>query len=347
MPEAAAPLSAVEAGAAPPPALVDEIRTGRRFLVTSHRNPDGDAIGSSLGMARLLRSLGKEARVWLRDAVPSIYGDLPDRTGLHTGEDPPEDLSGFDRVVMLECPSLERSGLEGALADAGLEGALLNIDHHLGNTGYGRQRWVDTRAAAVGVLVYRLALTLEAVLDPELATLLYLALVSDTGSFRYGNADADAFTTAAALVERGAQPEQVSLWLFESQPVAGVRLLGEMLQTLRLHSGGRLATAELTREMYRNSGAEAGDAEGLIDIPRGIAGVQAVALFKELDPDLGKGGAKVSLRSKGAVDVETVARRFSGGGHRNAAGCTLKAFDEASRNRVIEALEAALKEVTP
>jgi bifunctional oligoribonuclease and PAP phosphatase NrnA len=305
-----------------PEDLLRKIRQGNRFLLTSHVNPDGDAIGSELGLARLLRRLGKGAVVWNLDPIPAIYRPLPGSDRVHSGAEPPAGFpEKFDSIVVLECPSLDRTGIEQHFSPGAPGGALpiINIDHHLGNQHYGAVNWVDSAAPAVGEMVFRLAQALKVALEPEIASCLYLTLVTDTGGFRYSNATPAAFEAAAALVREGAHPEQVAQWLYESQPVAVVRLLGEMLQTLALHHGGRIATVRLDPEMFARAGAAAGDSEGLIDTPRSIAGVDAVALIRRRED----GSHKVSLRSRGEVDVEKIARHHGGGGHRNAAGYAL------------------------
>ena len=318
-----------------PEDLLKKIRLGNRFLLTSHINPDGDAIGSELGLARLLRSMGKGAVVWNRDPIPTIYRPLPGSDRVHTGEEPPAGFPDrFDGIIVLECPSPDRTGLEQHLSAR----PIINIDHHLGNQLYGSVNWVDSAAPAVGEMVYRLAQGLKLALDPETASCLYLTLVTDTGGFRFSNATPAAFEAAAALVRDGAHPEQVSQWLYESQPLPVVRLVGEMLQTLQIHEDGRVATARLTPEMFDRVGASPGDSEGLIDFPRSIAGVEAVALIRQRED----GTHKVSLRSRGEVDVEKIARHHGGGGHRNAAGFVLEGDGEEARRKVAEALAGAL-----
>jgi phosphoesterase RecJ-like protein len=318
-----------------PEDLLRKIRQGNRFLLTSHVNPDGDAIGSELGLARLLRGLGKGAVVWNRDATPSLYRPLPGSDRIHVGEEPPAGFPDrFDAIVVLECPSLDRTGVEKHLSEL----PVINIDHHLGNQCYGAVNWVDSAAPAVGEMVYRLAQGLKLSLEPDVASCLYLTLVTDTGGFRFSNATPAAFEAAASLVREGAQPEQVSQWLYESQPLGVVRLLGELLRTLEIHQGGRVATGRLTLEMFTRAEALAGDSEGLIDHLRSIAGVEAVALIRERED----GSHKVSLRSRGEVDVEKIARRHGGGGHRNAAGFTLPGSGEEILRQVVAALAEAL-----
>jgi len=316
-----------------PQEVLQQIRQGNRFLLTSHVNPDGDAIGSELGLARLLRSVGKGAVIWNRDETPSVYRALPGAERIHVGEEPPTGYpEKFDAVVVLECPSLDRCGLEEHFGDL----PLVNIDHHMGNQHYGVVNWVDPAAPAVGEMVFRLAAGLKVALDEDVADALFLTLVTDTGGFRFSNATPEAFEAAAALVREGARPERVAGWLFESRPEASLRLLAEMLGSLELHADGRVASALLTADMYQRAGAHHSDAEGLIDYPRSIAGVEAVALVRDLAEDR----CKVSLRSRGEVDVEKIARHHGGGGHRNAAGYEAP----GSHQEVVAAAVAALQE---
>lgn len=320
-----------------PEDLLRRIRQGNRFLLTSHVNPDGDAIGSELGLARILRLLGKGAVVWNHDETPTLYRPLPGSDRIHVGEEPPAGFpERFDVIIVLECPSLDRTGNADALSESGLP--IFNIDHHLGNQHYGAVNWVDSAAPAVGEMVFRLAQALKVALEPEVASALYLTLVTDTGGFRYSNATPAAFEAAAALVREGAHPEQVSQWLYESQPLPVVRLMREMLGSLEIHHDGRVATARLTPEMFAAAGASPGDSEGLIDVPRSIAGVDAVALIRQRED----GSHKVSLRSRGEVDVEKIARHHGGGGHRNAAGFAMEGDGEEIRRQIVEELAAAL-----
>jgi phosphoesterase RecJ-like protein len=319
-----------------PESVLTLLNQHQRFLLTSHLNPDGDAIGSEIGLARTLRRLGKTVLVWNHDAGPGIFDPMLAGEKLYLGRQPPASFPGdFDAVIVLECPELNRTGLEDVLPVL----PLINIDHHLGNQKYGVVDWIDTDSPAVGEMVYRLARALDLPPDPATANALFLTLVTDTGGFRFSNTNARAFEAAAALVLDGASPEEVSGWLYESQPLASVLLIGEMLQTLEIHAQGRLATAWLTMDMLAKCGARPGDSEGLIDHPRSIAGVSAVALFKELP----NGHYKVSLRSRGSIDVERVARLSGGGGHKNAAGFSSSAERDVlfadTRQALIESLD--------
>jgi len=317
-----------------PEELLKQLRSGHRFLLISHMNPDGDAIGSSLGLARILRSLGKGAVVWNHDEVPKLYRSLAGSERVHTGEVPPSGYpETFDAIITLECPSLERTGVESAIEDI----PIINIDHHLGNEHYGKVNWIDTAAPSLGEMIYRISRGLMVELDQETATALYLTIVTDTGGFRFSNATPAAFESAGALVNEGARPQQVAQWLYESQPESAIRLLAEMLPTLEIHEE-RIATAVISTEMFNRVGATAGDTEGLIDYPRSIAGVEAAALLRQVGEDQ----FKVSLRSRGEVDVEKIARRNGGGGHHNAAGFLAAGSLETVRNQVVEELQQAL-----
>lgn len=318
-----------------PEALLAKIRQGNRFLLTSHVSPDGDSIGSALGLARILRGMGKGAVIWCRDTVPAVYALLPGVDRIHTGEEAPGGYpEKFDAIVVLECPSLDRTGLDDKLTDL----PILNIDHHLGNQHYGQVNWVDTAAPSVGEMVYRLAKSLNVTMTEDAANLLYLTIVTDTGGFRHSNATDIAFEACADLVRDGARPELVTRWIYENKPVAVLRLVAEMLRSLEIHDDGRIATVLVTTDMIEAAGADVSDTEGLIDYPRKIAGVEGVALLRER-PD---GKTKVSLRSRGEVDVEKVARAHQGGGHKNAAGFEMAGSPADNRTAVVEALRGAL-----
>lgn len=308
-------------GGTVPRDLIEAFRSGRRFLLSSHAHPDGDAIGSEVALARLLRKAGRTATIWNADPAPDTYAGVTADLPIHVGRKPPAGFPDrFDFAVPLECPRLDRTGLEDALSLL----PILNIDHHLGNELYGRANWVDTEAPAVAEMVLRLAKALDLEIDEPTATALYLGLSTDTGSFRFSNATPRAFEAAAELVRYGARPERVATWVYESQSPGAVRLLAEMLGTLELHCDERIASVRLELSMFERAGARQTDSEGLIDHPRAIREVEAVALFRERP----EGDVKVSLRSRGRIDVGAIAARRGGGGHRNAAGCLVASRED-------------------
>lgn len=319
-----------------PEALIDAIRGGHRFLISSHVNPDGDAVGSEVGLSRLLRRLGKGATIWSLDPIPPLFTPLPGTERIHTGEEPPAGFpTTYDHVITLECTELERCGLPGLDALP-----VLNIDHHLGNGHYGAVNWVDSAAPAVGEMVLRLARALRLEPDPDIATALLMTIVSDTGGFRFSNATPAAFESAADLVRLGGDPERIAGWLYESRPLTSIRLLAEMLTTLEVDPGEpRVATAVLTDAMFQRAGASPADTEGLVDYPRSIAGVEAAALLRQVDEQRWK----VSLRSRGEIDVQTIALQHDGGGHRNAAGCFVSGEADEARHTIVAELTELLE----
>ena len=319
-----------------PDSLLQAIREGSRFLLTSHMNPDGDAIGSEMGLVRVLRAMGKGSVIWNLDECPTVYRPLPGTESIHYGLEPPTNFpEAFDAAIVLECPSLDRTGLEDSLSQLDI----LNIDHHLGNEHYGSQNWVDTAAPALGAMIFRLAKGLKVPVDSRTATATYLALASDTGTFRFANTTAEAFDAAAEMVRAGADPQQVSQWLHDSRPEGAVRLLAEMLQSLELHAGGRIATVLLSTEMFERAGAQPADSESLIDHPRSIAGVKAAALLRQIGED----EYKVSLRSSGNIDVQRLALEHGGGGHRNAAGFKVSGAVATVRENLATALQEIIE----
>ncbi len=317
-------------------ALADLLARGGRFLVTSHRNPDGDALGSALGLAFALESNGKEARVVMRDGWSSAYAGLPGIERVAVVSALPADWpSGWDALVALECPSADRTGWANQL-----EGSVVNLDHHPGNAFWGTLNLVDPVAAAVGEIVADLLDLLGWPMTPPIATNLWVSLVSDTGSFRYASTTPKALGLGARLVAAGASPGAVNEFLWEAQPLAALRLETLVLSTLRFHANGRVATIELPKRFFAESGAREEETEALVNRARGIEGVLAAALLREGE----EGEVRCSLRSKGSIDVRAVAARQGGGGHRNAAGCRVAGTIASVRPLLVADLAAAVAE---
>jgi phosphoesterase RecJ-like protein len=274
--------------------IADAIRTRRRFVIASHSRPDGDAVGSQLAMAYALRALGKQARVISRDPVPSAMLDFPGVSEVETMDrlDDPGDA-----VIVMECPDLARTGVEG------LErGYVINIDHHQGNTLYGSLNVVRE---------------LGVPLTPEIATHVYVAILTDTGSFHFSNITPRTFDICRQCVEAGARPQQIARSLYDSSTLGRLKLTGAVLNRMSLDNSGRIAIIHVTQQLALECGATYEDTEGLINQPLTVKAIQAAVFFKEIGPD----EWRVSLRSKGDIDVNAVARQFGGGGHRNASGC--------------------------
>ena len=314
--------------------VAKRLTDGKRFLITGHRNPDGDALGSALGLALALDAQGKEARVVMRDAWSSAYTKMPGISRVAVADSLPSDWpAGWDALLTMECPEADRAGWPNLLA-----GAVMNVDHHPGNTRYGTVNLVDLPAAAVGEMIAGLLDLLGWPLTKDIATNLWVSLVSDTGSFRYSNTTPRALALGARLVAAGAEPGPVNEFLFEAAPLSSLRLEALVLGTLELHAGGTVATVELPRRFFEETGAKESDTEGLVNRARGIEGVQAAALLREGD----SGEIRCSLRSKGVVDIRSVAARHAGGGHRNASGCRMKGTLASAKAALVPEIAAAI-----
>ena len=311
------------------------LAAGSRFLLTGHRNPDGDSLGSSLALAMALRNAGKEAAVVMRDPWSSAYDPLPGIETVTVADALPSGWpASHDALIALECPSADRPGFPDLLS-----GKVVNVDHHPGNARYGALNLVDVEAAAAGEVVADLLDRLGWPITCEIATNLWVALVSDTGSFRYSNTTPKALALGSRLVGAGVKPGEVNEFLFEAMPLAALRLETLVMETLTLHDGGRVATVELPRRFFELSGARSADTENLVNRARGIEGVAAAALIRESDEP---GEFRCSLRSKGTVDVRAVASLHSGGGHRNASGCRVRGTAESVKTEIVARLTEAI-----
>jgi phosphoesterase RecJ-like protein len=305
-------------------AILGLLRQGQRFLVCAHTRPDGDALGSMLAMGMLLDQMGKQADLITADGVPQIYRQLP---GVERIQHQQKVYGHYDAVILLECDSVERSRLQG------LENyPLINIDHHVSGRPFAQINWIDHEAASTGEMVFRLVRAAGAELTQAMATCLYVTVLTDTGGFCWGGIGASTFQLAKELVEAGADPVGIARDVCFSTPMAKALLLGAALGTL--HREGPLAWLWVTQEdMLRTHAAEE-DCEGIVNLALSIAGVEAAAFLREL-PD---GCVRLSLRSKGQVDVAAVAEQLGGGGHENAAGCTLSGPLDSATQMILDAL---------
>ena len=291
--------------------MLDEIlnQIGRRntFLLTSHARPDGDAVGSTLACAQILRSMGKQASVVLSDGVPVIYRRLPfSDSVLQSTDQAPE----ADAAIILECDGLARTRL------AGLEGHyLINIDHHATARPFADINWIDTSACATAEMIFRLARHAGVKISPEVATCLYTAVLTDTGSFSFPGTTARTFELALELVKCGADPVHIAHNVYFSAPLSKMRLLGNALTSL--HREGKVVWMHITQGMMEGCDATEEDCEGLVNYALAIGGIEVALFFRELPG----GNFRVSLRSKGNVNVAAIAEFFGGGGHECASGC--------------------------
>ncbi|MFY9556615.1 MAG: bifunctional oligoribonuclease/PAP phosphatase NrnA [Blastocatellia bacterium] len=297
-------------------------------MITSHIRPDGDGLGSGLALYWMLRDLGKEVDVVLRDRVPPAYDVLPASELVIVQDDVTE---RYDAAFIIECSDVDRPGLP-SLRDQ----FVVNIDHHSTTEAFGDVNWIDSTAAAVGEMIYNLCKALGVEVTKHIAECIYTALLTDTGSFHFSNTTERTLKIASELVRRGVEPARISQALFYSNPFSKIKLLGLVLSNIERDESGRIAWITLDRAAMYEAEACEEDSDGIVNHALSIGDVEAVAFFKELSP----GSYRVSLRSKGKNNnVAKVAETFGGGGHRNAAGCRIEGDFEDVKRRVIEGLQ--------
>ena len=297
-------------------AMLAELRTHDRFLLTAHEGPDGDALGSLLGMHHLLQKLGKDSVMFLAAKefpLPIEYRFLPLEEVFHEA---PADMA--DRVIVfLDCGNIDRMPVE-FLTEGGHR--KLNIDHHHDNTRFGDINLVCPGASCTAEIVYDLAHVLGVRIDAEMAMPLYVGLITDTGKFMYENTNAHTHRVAAELIDAGVNVDDTYRRLYEHVPIEKLRLVARALDGVERHCGDRLVTSYITAEDYAATGAGEEMTEGVIDHLRSIEGTKVAAVVRDLG-NRGRAARKVSLRSsEGDVDVSAIARKQGGGGHKRAAG---------------------------
>ena len=314
-------------------ALLEAFRSTPRFILTSHARPDGDAIGSVLALAQVLDQLGCQTDIVMADPIPFIYRTLPNIERIHHAASA-SDIVPDPAVpaILLECDSIERTGL------LGLEKrCLINIDHHASGRPFANINWIDEHACAVAAMVYRIAIAANVEITPAMATCLYTAILSDTGSFTYSCTNAETFALAHDLTARGASPSQIARDIYFSNPASKIRLLGTALSNLQ--TDGPLAWTWVTNQDMDTAGAEVEDCEGVVNYLISINGVESAVFLREL-PSASQ--FRLSIRSKGKIDVAQVAETFGGGGHRSASGCTLDGPLGVATDRILAQLRTGL-----
>ena len=329
-----APIVAPQAGspaiptADPLAAILDVLDRGERFLVCSHMRPDGDAVGSMLTLGMVIEQMGKTADLVTADRIPLHYRQLPGADAIRTRL---RVRGPYDAAILLECDSLQRTRLRGLE-----ELFLVNIDHHVTGREFAHLNWIDRSATSVGEMVYRLARAAGVAITPEMAQCLYTTILTDTGGFCYGNVRESTFALARELVETGADPIAIAQQVYFSAPASKLLLLGAALR--RLKREGRLAWLWVTPQDAQRTRATDEDCEGIVNVALGMAGVDTVVFLRELP----EGGIRVSLRSKGNLNVAAIAARLGGGGHQNAAGCTLEGPLPRARKQILAELRGAM-----
>lgn len=308
--------------------VLQHVQQRRQFVLTSHARPDGDAIGSVLALSEILRTMGKSVEVVLSDSVPVIYRPLPfAETIIHSSQ-----VNGkYEAAIILECDSVQRTRLQGLDHHF-----LINIDHHASFKTFADVNWVDPGASATAEMVFRLATAAGVKITPQIATCLYTAVLTDTGSFNYATTSARTFELAKQLAEYGADPARIAQSVYFANPASKMHLLGAALSSL-CHEGP-MSWMVVTRQDMARYGALEEDCEGLVNYALSIAGVEVAVFFRELTD----GRVRVSVRSKGAVNVAQVAEMFGGGGHECASGFATDGPVAAAAGRVLTLLRDRL-----
>jgi len=300
--------------------IVDQIlelfRANEKFLISSHQHLEGDALGSQLALGYLLKAMGKTTILVSPEKLPEIYNFLPGFSSIICNPIP--EKVDYDVACFVDCTGFDRMGPVEKLLDTGKP--LVNIDHHVSNANYGIINWVDPNYSSAGELVYELYKGANVVIDEAAATCLYVAILTDTGSFRYSNTTARTHTIVAELIFSGIDPTSIYRLVYERIERSRVELLGSVLSTLKLTRDGSVAWIEITRGMLDRHKATFEGTEDFVNFPRGINGVKVALAFREVEKNV----VKVSFRSNDIVNVNRLAKLFGGGGHRSASGCTLQ-----------------------
>ncbi len=291
----------------------------------AHKDADADSLGSALGFALALRAMGRRVRVVVPEPLPRLLEHLPGFETVETGGAPLGQT-----VFTFDCATLGRFGERRVEVERA--GTVVNIDHHLSNTGFGTINLVDGSASATGQVIHRLLRELGAPISPAVATNLYAALFTDTGGFRHENTTEAALRLAAALVAAGADPGWVALKSYKSRTLAQVRLEGLAIAQMRSEMDGRLLWSEVTLPMLEQAGADLQDSEGIIDALQSIASMEIAILFKEISADR----SKISVRTRDPIDATDVCTPFGGGGHRRAAGAEFRDPLAVAERKVLE-----------
>jgi bifunctional oligoribonuclease and PAP phosphatase NrnA len=312
--------------------ICEAIRSRQRFVISSHSRPDGDSIGSQLAMAFALRALGKHVEVVNQDEAPAALMAFPGVPSIRVAE---RVDGAFDAAIIMECSDLKRTGVEGLE-----QYFVINIDHHPGNADFGAINWFDPSAAACAEMVFDVIRALDVSLSVELATHIYMGILTDTGSFHYSSISARTFDICRQLVEAGVDPPKVARSIFDSNTLGRLKLFGAVLSSIELEHDGRLAVVCVDRAMAAAAGGTYDDTEGLINLPLTVREIQAAVFFKEIE----KHEYRVSMRSKGDIDLCMVAKKFGGGGHKNASGCTVTGRYPEVRARVVREISEAIEQ---
>ncbi|TAK08285.1 MAG: bifunctional oligoribonuclease/PAP phosphatase NrnA [Candidatus Manganitrophaceae bacterium] len=313
------------------PQVVSVLQEKQSFIITGHVSPEGDAIGSGMALALALRDMGKKAEVINKDPIPQQLLFLP-HEGLFSQQKAM--IQPADALIVVDSGSFERTGYTGSDAIP----LLINIDHHITNPSYGHINWVLPTAMATGEMIYDLLKAMGTRMTPSIATCIYTALITETGSFRYVNTTSRALQIAGEMIEQGADPFRIATALFEANSSGRLKLLAEVLAKMELSADERIAWIEVTQAQLRKTGTTLEDTEDFVTYPRSVEKVEVAVFFREVGPEQ----YKISFRSQGKVDVALLAKRWGGGGHIYAAGCTRFGPWEKVRDTILASVQEAV-----
>jgi phosphoesterase RecJ-like protein len=286
------------------------------FLITSHKNIDGDAIGSELALYFILKKLNKKPIILNQDRLPRIYNFLPDSDKVHCLEDNYINIKNIDVGIIVDCSNFER--IEETYKIFKNIKNIINIDHHNSNENYGDLNYIDSSASSVGEIIYDLIKFINLdLLDEKISTCLYTAIITDTGSFRYSNVSSKTFSVVSDLASQGIKPNLIADNIYNRNTYSGLKLLGKALLTLEVDESNYVSWLTITRDMLNNTEANDEEVEGIIDMARTLENTEVSILFRETKDNK----IKVSFRSKGDFNVNKFAGKFNGGGHPNSSGC--------------------------
>lgn len=302
-------------------ATAHAIKDAKSILISSHVNPDGDTLGSSLALFLALKKVGKNVIAVSADPIPDMFKFLPASNFIKVSpaiKDIP-DYNDIDTLVTVECPTFDRIGnIENIINRKNIK-TIVNIDHHPGNSRFGVINYIDTSASAVGEEVYKLIKKIGIELDKDIATCLYVSILTDTGSFSYSNTSSETHNITAELLKYNIVPSEINIMVYENNSIEKFKLLSKVLDSISLSKDGLIAWIVLTKDMLKKTDTKASEADGFVNYPRSIKGVEVAVLFREAE----EGKVRVSLRSNRIANVSEVARKFNGGGHEKAAGCSV------------------------
>jgi phosphoesterase RecJ-like protein len=308
--------------------IIKSLRSSKTFLICTHVDPDGDAIGSASALCEILLKLGKKVKIYSPGIIPPVYRFIKhtDNTAAKIGKN-----ERFDCIIAVDCGSIARIPFHEKLKDH--TDILINIDHHSDNTLFGDINHVKT-GSSTGELIYYLAKKLKVKITGVIASALYAAIITDTGCFKHNNTTRDVFLIAADLVKAGAEPNFIANEIYESRTEPEIKILGKALENIKTAKNGRLAWVSLSIKQIKGTGAKNEDLRQIVDFVRSVKGVEIAVFFREIDG----GKTKINFRSKGK-NVQMVAKALGGGGHMRASGAVVKGTLRSAANKVLSTIK--------